>query len=56
MRNVRGDLCHGGPSVVQIKNAYQVHVDDLTEVRVHQLHDNVQVKKFLETFLRRERV
>ena len=38
------------------RRSYQVHVDDLAKVGVHQLHDDVQVEKFLQTLLRRERV
>jgi hypothetical protein len=34
----------------------QVHVDHLAQVRVHQLHHDVQVQELLERLLRRERV
>ena len=34
----------------------QIHVDHLTQVRVHQLHDDVQVEELLQRLLRRERV
>jgi hypothetical protein len=38
------------------QDCYQVHVDDLAEVGVHEFHDNVKIQKFLQTFLRRERI
>ena len=36
------------------RRSYQVHVDDLAQVRVHQLHDDVEVEKLLQALLRRE--
>ncbi len=34
----------------------KIHVDDLAEVGVHQLHHDVQVKELLQGLLRGERV
>jgi hypothetical protein len=35
---------------------HQVHVDDLAEVRVHELHDDVEILELFQTLLTRERV
>lgn len=34
----------------------QIHVDHLAQIRVHQLHHDVQIEELLERLLRRERV
>lgn len=34
----------------------EVHLDDLAQIRVHQLHHEVHVLELLQTPLRRERV